>query len=473
MSSNRTMRAGSWIARRIFADGRSRAYAWGRAVPRAALGALAENLIALSGQFEQRRLASTVHQLSLLDAFIGEEHLDRRRETAQAWRGLRDAQRQRDLLAASSDEVEARQIELEQLVAVADAFERGAEAALAVERERLRRATDLAAAAGEAAEALSPEGTDGQGAAELTAHAAARLGDIEGIDGSLDEIRSELQSAEAIAREAASALRSFLSSLDSDPTRLDTVESELQRIADAKRRFGFPNLDTLLAEADAARTELDTLSSSRPLEDAESALAKARNRYETFSNQLSTSRASAATGFAAAARDELRQLGLGDGDLVVELSECAQGLSGADAVAFHVRPNEGISYAPVASSASGGELSRIALALRVAAHARAAEPTIVFDEIDAGVGGTTAHAVARSLERLAGQAQVLAITHLPQVASVAQTHLRVEKVAGDPTHTRIDRLDERDRRAEIERMLGGTEFLESVVTGRTGGRPRV
>ena len=120
------------------------------------------------------------------------------------------------------------------------------------------------------------------------------------------------------------------------------------------------------------------------------------------------------------------------------------------------------SFAPAAETASGGELSRIALALRAVAHASAGEPTIVFDEIDAGIGGTTAHAVADALARLAGSAQLLTITHLPQIASAADAHFRVEKVPGDPTHTQIERLSDDERREELERMLGGAEFLSTV-----------
>lgn len=465
--------SGVVIARRIFADGRSRSYVWGRAVPRAALGAFAERLIALSGQFEQRRLASSAHQLSLLDAFVGEAHLDRLAATAVAWRELRDAQRQRDAVAAASDELEARRAELEQLATATDALMPDTERSLAAERERLRRASDLAAAAGEAVELLSPEGIEQHRAAELIAQAAKRLGEVEGIDPTLDTTRSELSSSEAIVREAASALRSFLASLHGDPMRLDAVESQLQDIADLKRRFGCSDLDELLEGADSARAELDQLSTSQPLASAERALRQARSRYTELAEALAAARAEAAPRFTAAALEELKALGLGEGDLTVELGQRGAGPGGAETVAFYVRPNDGLPYVPVASNASGGELSRIALALRVVAHVRAGEPTIVFDEIDAGVGGTTAHAVARSLERLAQRAQVLAITHLPQVASVGQTHLRVEKVAGHPTHTRIDRLEQGDRAAEIERMLGGTAFLESVVSERRSRPARV
>jgi DNA repair protein RecN (Recombination protein N) len=127
-------------------------------------------------------------------------------------------------------------------------------------------------------------------------------------------------------------------------------------------------------------------------------------------------------------------------------------------VTFLVRPNAGLPFAPVAETASGGELSRIALAIAAVAGGE----TLVFDEIDAGIGGSTAHAVAETLRRLAERAQVVTITHLPQIASVADRHFRVAKIPGDPTHTRIEVLDADERRAELERMLGGADFLAAL-----------
>jgi DNA repair protein RecN (Recombination protein N) len=155
---------------------------------------------------------------------------------------------------------------------------------------------------------------------------------------------------------------------------------------------------------------------------------------------------------------ELDEIGMGKGEFRVELSEREPGAAGADLVAFLIRPNAGLPFAPVAETASGGELSRIALAIAAVGGGE----TIVFDEIDAGVGGQTAHAVGETLERLAAGAQVLTITHLPQIASRAERHFRVEKVPGDPTHTRIETLAEAERRGEIQRMLGGREFLTAV-----------
>jgi DNA repair protein RecN (Recombination protein N) len=149
---------------------------------------------------------------------------------------------------------------------------------------------------------------------------------------------------------------------------------------------------------------------------------------------------------------------MGEGEFACELREREPGPTGADEAVFLVRPNPGLLLAPAAETASGGELSRIALALAVVAGGE----TLLFDEIDAGIGGETAHAVGRVLRRLAERAQVITITHLPQIASLADRHFRVAKVPGDPTHTRIEQLDAEERKAEVERMLGGQEFLATV-----------
>jgi DNA repair protein RecN (Recombination protein N) len=149
---------------------------------------------------------------------------------------------------------------------------------------------------------------------------------------------------------------------------------------------------------------------------------------------------------------------MGEGEFTCEVHERDMGATGADEAVFLIRPNAGMPFGPVAETASGGELSRVALAIAAVAGGE----TLVFDEIDAGIGGETANAVGRVLKRLAERAQVITITHLPQIAAVADRHFRVEKIAGDPTHTRIDVLNEDERKAELERMLGGQEFLAAV-----------
>ena len=450
-------------ARRVFADGRTRAYAWGRAVPREDLAALVERLIAMSGQFEQRRLARPAFQLEVLDAFVGEEQLRRREDHVRAWRELVAARRRRDEIAQAEAGRAGRLAELRELVERTSGLEPDTEERLRAERERLRHVTELADAAADAAESLAPEHTEA-GAGELVAAAAGKLMPVTGLAPELTQAYAELGEAEVRIREVASSLRGFLASLQAEPGRLDEVEGELERISDARRRFQAVSYEELLARADEARVELDAFEAGiDPWEAADNALSAAEARASELGDALSAARAEAASAFAGAVADELQGLGMGDGEFRAELDAREPGPSGRDSVSFLIRPNPGLPFAPVSETASGGELSRIALALRAVAHAGAGEPTIVFDEIDAGIGGRTAHAVAEALGRLGERAQIVTITHLPQIASAAETHFRVEKVPGDPTHTRIARLSESERREEVERMLGGAEFLERVA----------
>ena len=450
-------------ARRVFADGRTRAYAWGRAVPREDLAALVERLLAMSGQFEQRRLARPSHQLDVLDAFVGEEQLRRRAELQRAWSGLVAARRRRDELAGAAAGRAQRLAELAELVARTEGMDAGDEDRLLAERGRLRHVTELADAATAGAEALDPEQEGSPGAAARVAEAARALHSVAALAPELGEVAAELDEAEIRVREGASTLRAFLASLEAEPGRLEAVESELDRIAEARRRFDAPTTEDLLARAAEAGAELaEVEAGADPLADAEREAAEAGERVEALSAELSAAREAAAERFAEAVAAELHGLGMGDGEFRVQLTGREPGPAGSDGVSFLVRPNPGLPFAPAAETASGGELSRIALALRAVAHASAGEPTVVFDEIDAGIGGRTAHAVADALARLAARAQLLTITHLPQIASAADAHFRVEKVPGDPTHTRIERLSDAERREELERMLGGAEFLSTV-----------
>ena len=450
------------LARRIFPDGRTRAYAWGRAAPREDLAAATELLVGMSGQFEQRRLARPAYQLEVLDSFIGDEQLRRRGTMRGAWRELTAARRHHEAIAQDAAAAEARLAQLEALVEDTEGLDAETEPSLLAERERLRHLTELVDGAGSAAEELSPD--EGDGAATLAARAVQAIAPLEALAPELAASAAELRDLEVRLRDVAAELRSFLDSLESEPGRLEQIEGELERISDAKRRFGCRSYNELLERATAARAELEAREAGAdPAADAATALVHAEARVQSIAGELHAVRIGSVRRFEEAVAAELRGIGLGDGEFQALLEHdpvpSGVGVTGADAVGFLIRPNPGLPFSPVAETASGGELSRVALALAAAAGGKM---TLVFDEIDAGIGGETAHAVAQSLRRLGERSQVLTITHLPQIASVADRHLRVEKVAGDPTHTRIEQLGEGERREELERMLGGREFLSTV-----------
>jgi DNA repair protein RecN (Recombination protein N) len=446
------------VSRRVFADGRTRAYAWGRAAAREDVAAAVERVLAMSGQFEQRRLARPSYQLEVLDRFCGEEQLARRAAARAAWRGVQAARRRHDELTANAALAEARLVEMRALVEDTEGMEPGEEDALRTERERHRHVAELAAGAAAAAEAIAPD--DGEGASGLVALAERSVAPLERLAPELQRAGDELRDVELRLRETASDLHAFLASLEAEPVRLEQLEAELDRIAETKRRFRCETYDELLARAAEARTELAALEDgSDPAEVAARELAEAEERVHALALELRAERNAAAPAFADAVAVELRGVGMGEGEFVCELRERDEpGGTGADDAAFLVRPNAGLPFAPVAETASGGELSRIALAIAAVAGG----DTLVFDEIDAGIGGETAHAVGGLLQRLAEHAQVVTITHLPQIAALADCHFRVEKTPGDPTHTRIERLGDEQRKAELERMLGGQEFLAAV-----------
>jgi len=445
------------LARRVFGDGRTRAYAWGRSAAREDLARAAERLIAMSGQFEQRRLARPSYQLDVLDAFAGDDQQGRRAQLRLAWRELAAARRRHEELEHGAAASESRLAELRALADDTEGLEPGADETLRAERERLRHVTELAEGVDAAGEALAPE--EGEGASGLIAVAEHALAPLERLAPELERAGNELRDTELRVRETASELRAFLASLEGEPDRLEQIEAELERIATAKRRFRCGSYDELLARAAEARSELeDVAGGADPLAAAARARAEAGARVDALASELREAREAAAGPFAVAVAEELRSIGLGEGEFRVELRERESAASGADEAAFLIRPNPGLPFAPAAETASGGELSRIALAIAAVGGGE----TMVFDEIDAGIGGQTAHAVGETLQRLAGRAQVVTITHLPQIATLAERHFRVEKVPGDPTHTSIEALEDDDRREELRRMLGGEQFISAV-----------
>jgi DNA repair protein RecN (Recombination protein N) len=445
------------VARRIFPDGRTRAYAWGRSAAREDVASAAERLIAMSGQFEQRRLARPGYQLDVLDAFVGEEQARRRADARIAWRELVAARRRHEELSSNAAAEEARIAELRSLAADTEGMEPATEEELRAERERLRHVTELAGAAVAAVESLAPD--EGEGAAGLVGVAERAIAPLEQLAPELQRAGDELRDAELRLRETASELRAFLASLDAEPDRLEQIEAELDKIAETKRRFRCASYAELLARAAEARAELEAMEDGfDPRAAAAEALVAAEAEVKRLADELHAERALAADPFADAVAEELHGIGMGEGEFRGELRERELGPTGGDEVSFLIRPNPGLPFAPVAETASGGELSRIALAIAAVAGGE----TLVFDEIDAGIGGETANAVGRTLQRLAERAQVITITHLPQIASLAERHFRVEKIPGDPTHTRIEALHEAERRDELQRMLGGAEFLSTV-----------
>ncbi len=448
------------VARRVFATGRTRALVWGRSCARTDLELLGERLLELSSQHEAQRIAKPAVQMALLDGHAGNG--GRLAAMAAAWSELRAARAALADAREHAAEAVRRRGELEYLVERVDAAEvaPGERELITVERERLRHLDELAAAITGAIALLSPD--EGDGAQTVIAQASQLVADAERFEPSLAAVSAELRDAGVRLQEATAELRGHTADLEADPGRLEAIEQRLELFAELERRFG-GSLDQVLARAAEAREALDLLDQSGDaIAQLEAAEHAAQERADAAAVKLHAARAKAAKGFARAVEQELSDLGMDGARLVVELTDAPLGARGADRCELLLAANPGLDPAPLASTASGGELSRIALAIRVAARAHGGPETLVLDEVDAGVGGLTARAVGEKLKRLAEQAQVISITHLPQIASLADAHFRVEKLAGDPTQTTVQLLQGDALTDELARMLGGDDDDQTV-----------
>ncbi|HET7573923.1 MAG TPA: DNA repair protein RecN [Solirubrobacterales bacterium] len=455
------------LGRRVSAAGRTSAFVAGRAASASDLKLLGGRLLAFYGQHEHRKLTIASAQMDVLDGFLGDAHLDLR----ERYRGAhgeclrlgaelaelrgRDGSRERDLDLYS--------YELSEIEAVAPDPEE--EAALSSERERLRHEEDLREAVSAAhASALGAE-EDGGGAAAALAQAEALLQGVGGVDGDLDTVASRLSALAIELGDVAGELRAYLDGLDADPGRLAAVEERLDALDRLQRKHG-GSVESVLDHAERCRAEIARLEGAEERgAEAEAALAEAEARRAELGAELSEARAGATGRLECEVAAELERLAMPGARLDVVLEPHAGGFgpNGAETVELRLAPNPGLDPAPLRDAASGGELSRTMLALsRFGGGAGAA--TLVFDEIDAGVGGKTARAVGERLRALGEARQVLCITHLPQVASLASTHFTLEKdVSGERASASVRRLDGEGVVEEIRRMLGGESSDEAAT----------
>ncbi len=444
------------LARRVSAEGRTRAYVQGRSATAADLRELGGRLVSFFGQHEHRRLTVASAQLDLLDGFCGAEHLALRGRVADAHGRVRKLQAELEDLrgrAGTRDrDLDLLRFELEEIEQVGLSVEE--ENTLTAERGRLREVDGLREAAGAGAEALAPADGDG-GAAQLLA-AAERLADaVDGADPELDALAARLRTLRIEAEDLGGELRRYLDGIDADPGRLEQVETRLADYDRLERKHG-GTVEAVLAHAERCRSEIDRLENAEvAVEQAVADLAAAERERADLAAKLTKGRAKAAPRLAEGVVAELAALAMDGAAFEVVLEPREEiGPSGAERVELMLAPNPGVPAAPVRESASGGELSRVMLALMAVAGA-GGSPTLVFDEVDSGVGGQTARAVGERLRALGDGRQVLCITHLPQIAAMADRHFRIEKSAGGQVaSTSVERLEDGAVVEELCRMLG-------------------
>jgi DNA repair protein RecN (Recombination protein N) len=450
------------LARRVGADGRTRAYVNGRSASVGDLRDLGASLISFYGQHEHRRLTIAAAQLELLDETCGQGHAQRLRACAEAYHDAARLHAQldglHDLSGARERELELLEFELAEIAAAA--LEQNEHEELLAARERLRQAGALCAAAGAGVEALASESAEAPGAAQRLAGAAAQLDALAGVDAGLDGLGQRLCALVIESRELAGELRDYAEGLvaaqpDGGQAGLDAIEERLVVIERLIRKHG-GSVQAVMDHAARARARRDELAGAElTLEHASERLREARERLEEHVRTLRRARTSAAPRLARAVREQLDSLAMGDATFEVVLATREAGPRGGDAAEFMISPNPGVPAGPLREIASGGELSRVMLALMSAASASTAESTLVFDEVDAGIGGQTARAVGARLRGLARGRQVLCITHLPQIASLGERHFAIFKdTSAEPTRATVVQLEQAEVVAELVRMLG-------------------
>jgi DNA repair protein RecN (Recombination protein N) len=480
------------LARRVGLDGRTRAYVNGRSAAVGDLRALGERLISFYGQHEHRRLTLSAAQLELLDEYCGPAHAERLRACAVAHgevRGLRaELERLGGLIGERERELGLLEHELGEIEAAAP--EEGEHERLRADRERLRRREELRAATAQASEALAPDSPESPGASGLLSVAAAMLDSLAGLSPELDSLAARSRSLAIEAADLAAEVRGCGERLEGEEGTLQAVEERLEVLERLERKYGGTPA-AVLAYAEGARARrAELLEAEIAVDELSGRLRTAEAGLAEHVAALRETRREAGARLAEAVREQLAALAMPEASFTVELSEREVGPGGADAVELMIAPNPGVRPGPVREIASGGELSRVMLALSAVAlgagvrgdpdtggelgagtagegtsGGAGGRATVVFDEVDAGIGGHTARAVGERLRDLAGGRQVLCITHLPQIASLGERHFSIAKdTTVEPARTTVRTLAEGEVVSELVRMLGASE--EDVAARR-------
>ena len=440
------------LRRTLTVEGRSRCYVGGVAVPVKALASLGDRLVSYHGQREQARLTEPSEQLEILDDFLDENASRSKEERIKLWQ-LVEVDRKALAEVRASAESRLREIDfLRFQVSELETEDYAADevADLTRERERLRNVTDLLQAVAAAVAALSSE--EG-GAIDSAGRASAELERAAGYDGTLSEPLERLKGFSAELEDVLYELRSYLDELEADPARLEEVEERLASLKALERKYG-EDVEGFLEEARGRLRRLENLDEETA--ELEAGIRSGEERLGVLAAEISGGRRRASRRLSEKVGENLADLNLGNTTFRAELVPSEPGPSGVERVEFVIQPNTGEPELAVRRYASGGELSRIMLAIRLAQERIEPGATYVFDEVDAGIGGETATAVGAKLRELGKRNQVLTITHLPQIASEAGSHVVVAKEeSGGRTLTSILRVEGEERRRELARMLSG------------------
>lgn len=458
------------VSRSVKASGRSSAHLGGRKVPAAALGDLAAHLLTIHGQNDQLRLLAPEQQLAALDRFDPAiaPKLEAYREVYTEWRqavkSLKERTEKRLELAQEMDRL---RFAIEEIDAVSPQAGEDDELVATINRlqdvDALREAAQTALVAIDGAEAVGAFGADEEEpASDLVGKAQAAL--ASSSDEALRELGVRLGEVARVLADVSAELGAYTADLPSDPDELERLLQRQQELKSLTRKYA-PDIAGVVAWREKAGKRLGQIDTSEEAVDKlKTQVAKLESEMKTRAAALTKARAKAAKHLGEAVTEELHGLAMPKAQLRVEVAEAKFGRDGADTVEITLAPNAALEPKPLATSASGGELSRVMLALEVILSESSSGATLVFDEVDAGVGGRAAVEIGRRLARLARRNQVIVVTHLPQVAAYANTHLHVSKDVGDEAVTSgVGTLADEERIEELARMMAG---LDDSDTGR-------
>lgn len=464
------------LARRLGADGRSRAFLGGRGAPVGVLAEIGESLVVVHGQSDQIRLKGSVAQREALDRFAGDNLAATLGSFQELYGSWKSSQAELESLRSAAKDRLREAESLEAALAEIDAVDPqpGEDDALKAEAVKLANVEELRIAATTAHQAIIAEDFAETGDATSLVDAAKRtLEHVAEHDEELGAAAARLAEVGFLLNDIATELASYQAGLDSEgPERLAEIEDRRAALAKLVRKYA-PSIDEVLVWAENARVRFDELQDdSTRIEALDAEVVRAEAELRKQATAISKIRAKAAKDLSARVSAELKALAMADATLVITIEAAGQlGPHGADEISFLLQPHSGAPARPLGKGASGGELSRVMLAIEVVLAAVDPVPTFVFDEVDAGVGGRAAVEIGRRLAMLARHVQVLVVTHLPQVAAFADQHIRVTKtsVRGSDgatatgfTSSDVRLLDEAERVRELARMLAGQEDSETA-----------
>lgn len=450
------------LGRTVNSDGRSRAQLGGRSAPIGTLAEVGEALVVVHGQSDQIRLKSASAQRHALDSFAGEALAAKLAEYQLAYHRWQDAAAELETIQTTSRERLREAESLREALREIDALEPepAEDETLKAESIKLSNVEGLRLAVTAASEALVTEDFgDGDDATTLVDTAKRALESVAEHDETLRESAAQLREAGILLADVATSLGSYSAALDADPGRLAAIEDRRGALAVLLRKYA-PTIDEVLAWADEARARLELLSDdSARIAELGTEVAELDAALTKQAQGLTSLRTKAAKSLGQSVSAELKALAMPDATLHILIEPAGQRtLHGADTISFRLQPHQGSEPRPLGKGASGGELSRVMLAIEVVLAAVDPVPTFVFDEVDSGVGGKAAVEIGRRLAMLAQHVQVLVVTHLPQVAAFADRHIQVTKTSGDGfTSSDVVLLDDEGRVRELARMLAGQE----------------